>query len=102
MGPFIIRLVLYTPKQEASHAVFTPVGLDYTAGLFRGGAAGAVHLGALWLRDHFGLGGWIMLAGVLLGVGGAVSGLCSSLKTMQRQAGEDEEKDPPVSFNDHR
>lgn len=59
-------------------------------------------LGALWLRDHFGLGGWIMLAGVLLGVGGAVSGLCSSLKTMQRQAGEDEEKDPPVSFNDHR
>lgn len=57
--------------------------------------------GACWLRNRFSLGGWIVAAGVLLGVGGAVSGLWTSLKKMQRQAGEEDPK-PPSSFNDHR
>ena len=48
------------------------------------------------------VGGWIVPVGIFLGIGGAVSGLWSSLKTMQRQAGEDEKEEPPVSFNDHR
>ena len=58
-------------------------------------------LGALWLRESMNVGGWIVPVGIFLGIGGAVSGLWSSLKTMQRQAGEDEKEEPPVSFNDH-
>ena len=61
-------------------------------------------LGALWLRDRFALGGWVMLAGILLGVGGAVSGLAHSLRAMNRQsAAEEGDGKPPtaVSFNDH-
>ncbi len=55
---------------------------------------------ALWLRSRFSLGGWVVALGIFLGIGGAVSGLVSSLKAMERNACE-EKKEPPVSFNDH-
>lgn len=57
--------------------------------------------GAVWLRDRFSLGGWVIAAGVVLGVCGAVSGFRSSLRAMERDAGDGEDKTPPVSFNDH-
>ncbi|MGM9521510.1 MAG: AtpZ/AtpI family protein [Oscillospiraceae bacterium] len=57
-------------------------------------------LAAVWLRNRFGLGGWIMAVGVLLGVCGAISGLWSSMRNIQREAGE-EDKKPPKSYNDH-
>ena len=55
---------------------------------------------ALWLRSRFSLGGWVVALGIFLGIGGAVSGLVSSLKAMERNACE-EKKEPPVSFNGH-
>lgn len=55
---------------------------------------------ALWLRNRFSLGGWVVVLGIFLGVGGAISGLISSLKAMERSADEGK-KEPPVSFNDH-
>ncbi len=55
---------------------------------------------AVWLRDRWGWGDWVMVVGVFLGLGGAVSGFVNSLRTMKRLGGEDEEKKPP-SFNDH-
>jgi hypothetical protein len=58
-------------------------------------------LGSVWLRNHFDMGGWVVVCGVILGVGGAVSGLCSSLKSMKAVGDEDDKKKPPVSFNDH-
>ena len=61
-------------------------------------------MGAVWLRERFQLGGWVILLGVLFGFGGAVSGFCNSLSAMKRE-GEaedgDKRKEPPVSFNDH-
>ena len=59
-------------------------------------------LGAVWLRDHFGLGGWIVAVGVVLGVLGAFGGFISSLKTIDRLGGEDKGKDGPAGFNDHK
>jgi len=59
---------------------------------------------AVWLRDRFSWGDWVVWAGILLGVICAVDGLRHSLKTMERLAGNkpgEEEKEPPVSFNDH-
>ena len=57
---------------------------------------------AVWLRDHFGLGQWVLWLGILFGVTGAIDGLRSSLKAMERLSRDDPDKEPPpVSFNDH-
>lgn len=56
---------------------------------------------AVWLRDCFALGSWIIWTGVVLGLICAAEGLRTSLKTMSILAGDKKEKDPPVSFNDH-
>ena len=55
---------------------------------------------AVWLRSRFDWGVWVVIAGVILGVFGAVNGLRTSLQAMERMAGEERDK-PPVSFNDH-
>ncbi len=56
---------------------------------------------AVWLRDRFALGSWIIWTGIVLGLICAAEGLRSSLKTMSMLAGDKKDKDPPVSFNDH-
>ncbi len=61
-------------------------------------------LGALWLRDRFCLGSWVIPAGIGVGLFLAVDGFRSSLKAMDRM-GKSRHKDrdePPVSFNDHQ
>ena len=45
-------------------------------------------LTAVWLRRTLALGGWVVVVGVLVGVFGAVSGLVTSLRAIDRQAGE--------------
>ncbi len=57
-------------------------------------------LGSLWLRSRFSLGSWIVVVGILLGIGGAASGLWSSLKQINRAARQ-EDKEQTISFNDH-
>ena len=57
-------------------------------------------LGSVWLRNRFDIGGWIVVAGIFLGIGGAVSGLWSSLKQINREAKQDDKKQS-ISFNDH-
>lgn len=56
---------------------------------------------ALWLRNKYELGVWVVIVGVVLGVICAFEGLMSSLKAMKRMAKKDKEETPPVSFNDH-
>lgn len=57
---------------------------------------------AVWLRDFFQTGNWILWIGIFLGVICAADGLRTSLKAMERMAKDKKEKDPPpVSFNDH-
>lgn len=55
---------------------------------------------ALWLRDQYDWGQWVVWAGIVLGVIGAIQGLVSSLQAMNRVAKEPAEE-PPMSFNDH-
>ena len=61
-------------------------------------------LGAVWLRNRFGLGAWILIVGIVLGLYLAADGFRTSLKAMDRMgSGKDAGKDePPVSFNDHK
>ena len=59
---------------------------------------------AVWLRQKFDLGIWVILLGIGIGLYCAVDGFRQSLKTMDR-LGNDKNKDkepPPVSFNDHQ
>ena len=56
---------------------------------------------AVWLRDRYGLGTWVLWLGIGLGVLFALDGLRVSLKTLARFRHQ-ETKDPPaVSFNEH-
>lgn len=64
--------------------------------------AGCV-MGAVWLRNRFGLGSWIILVGVILGGFYAVSGFRHSLKMMDYMAKDKNKKnqEPPIGFNEH-
>lgn len=60
-------------------------------------------LGAVWLRDRFGLGSWVLIIGIVLGFFLAIDGFRTSLKAME-QMNRSKKKDgssPPVSFNEH-
>lgn len=59
---------------------------------------------AVWLRNRFDLGPWVIFVGIGLGFYLAADGFRTSLKAMDRMgknSGTDRE-DPPVSFNDHK
>ena len=61
---------------------------------------GFIWLG-IWLRQRFGLGVWVVLAGIFVGIVCAVDGMRVSLRAMERMSKEKNEERPPVSFNDH-
>ena len=56
---------------------------------------------AVWLRNRFDWGVWIVIVGIVLGLLLAVEGLRSSLKAMKVMNKKDKEETPPVSFNEH-
>lgn len=56
---------------------------------------------AVWLRDRFQWGSWVIYAGLALGLICAVTGFRDSLKTMERLSRDSKKKDLPVSFNEH-
>lgn len=44
---------------------------------------------AVWLRRSFDLGAWVLILGIILGFAGAIDGLRTSLKAMERLSRED-------------
>jgi hypothetical protein len=50
---------------------------------------------AVWLRDEYQLGPWIIIAGAVLGIAGAVDGLRYSLKAMELMTRDKKEKKQP-------
>lgn len=50
---------------------------------------------AVWLRDKYQLGPWVILAGAVLGIAGAVDGLRYSLKAMELMTRDKKEKKQP-------
>ena len=56
-------------------------------------------LGCMWLDSSFGLGAWIYIVGMVLGLGAAfVTAYKFYLFTVGKT---DKEKKEPISFNDH-
>lgn len=62
---------------------------------------GGFVLMAVWLRDHFGWGNWVIWLGLALGICCAVNGLRTSLKVMSRLAESKKNELPSRGFNDH-
>lgn len=56
---------------------------------------------ALWLRDSYGWGSWVLWAGIALGIVCAIDGLRTGLRSMERLSRDDEKEDKPVSYNNH-
>lgn len=56
---------------------------------------------AVWLRDSFGWGSWVVWVGIVLGVYSAIHGLLGSLKVLRKLTNEPKQEEPPVAFNDH-
>ena len=56
--------------------------------------------GSAWLKNRFGLGGWITVVGIVLGVLGAVGGLINTFRTLNR-LGKRLEDPPARGFNEH-
>lgn len=57
---------------------------------------------ALWLRERYGLGIWVVILAAILGLCSAIASFRHSLKTMERLSRDKKKKSPPpVAFNDH-
>jgi len=57
---------------------------------------------AIWLRDRFGWGDWVLWAGIVVGLISAIDGFITSLKALSRITKSKKDAEPPaVSFNDH-
>lgn len=58
---------------------------------------------AVWLRQRFDLGIWVLIVGLVLGISGAIDGFRVSMKAMEQMTKNNPAKNdpPPVSFNDH-
>ena len=57
---------------------------------------------AVWLRDRFAWGNWVIWVAIVLGIVGAINGLRDSMQALERLSRKDRKEPlPPVSFNDH-
>ena len=58
---------------------------------------------AVWLRQRFDLGVWVLILGIFLGISGAIDGFRVSMKAMESMSKSKTKGNqvPPVSFNDH-
>lgn len=56
---------------------------------------------AIWLKDRFSLGNWVLFVGIALGLICAVNGFYKNLKLLNEYNKEKKAKKPPISFTEH-
>lgn len=59
---------------------------------------------ALWIRDRFSLGGWVLAVGIVLGLIVAIHEFYQTMKLLDRVGNKkkkDKDKSSTVFFNDH-
>ena len=56
---------------------------------------------AVWLRNRYDLGLWVIFVGIGIGLFCAIDGFLRNLKILNGLSKDKEEKEPPVSFGEH-
>lgn len=56
---------------------------------------------AVWLRDRFALGQWVLWVGIVLGIYCAVTGFISSLRILSQMTRKKDPDTKTVSFHEH-
>lgn len=56
---------------------------------------------AVWLRNRFDFGSWVIFVGIGLGLFCAIDGLVRNIKALDRMSREKKKNNPPVSFGEH-
>ena len=57
---------------------------------------------AVWLRNSYGWGNWVVWTGLILGLICAITGFRDSLRVLAGMSNKKETKEPPpVAFNQH-
>ena len=56
---------------------------------------------AVWLRNRFAWGNWVIWVAIVLGIYCAVTGFVSTLRALDTISGRKKEERNTVSFNDH-
>ena len=56
---------------------------------------------AVWLKNRFGLGNWVLFVGIGLGLLSAIDGFYKSLKALDGLTKEKKKDKPTVSFTEH-
>lgn len=56
---------------------------------------------AVWLRNRFDFGSWVIFVGIGLGLFCAIDGLVRNMKALDRMSREKDNNNPPVSFGEH-
>jgi hypothetical protein len=56
---------------------------------------------AIWLRDRFALGQWVLWVGIVLGIYCAVTGFISSLRILSQMTRKKDPDTKTVSFHEH-
>ncbi len=83
-------------------------GLNLLVWLTQLGLSVAVPIGGylflgLWLHQSLGMGKWVLILCISLGILCGGRSLWDSLKVMERMAAEPKQEDPPtISFHDHK
>lgn len=58
---------------------------------------------AVWLQNKFGLGMWILVVCGVLGLLVTISTVKANIRSLLKAADEaSDQKNPPISFNDHK
>lgn len=58
-------------------------------------------IAAVWLRNRYNLGLWVIFVGIGLGLVSAIDGFVRNLKALNRLSKDEKKEDPPVSFGEH-
>lgn len=56
---------------------------------------------AVWLKNRFGLGNWVLFVGIGLGLFCAFDGFYKSLKALEKVSKDKKKDNPPISFSEH-
>ena len=56
---------------------------------------------AVWLKNQFSWGNWVIFVGIGLGLFCAIDGFVRNLKALDRIGNDKKKRTPPISFQEH-